>query len=85
MQIDIMIESIDNLTNELVYPNELHNDENMKKKKYNINKLFIQILHEQWIQLLKRFFKKQQVSNIKIIKIKNKDSNEQMSCIQHYI
>lgn len=42
-----MIESIDNLTNELVYPNELHNDENMKKKNYNINKLFIQILHEQ--------------------------------------
>ncbi len=27
-----MIESIDTLTNELVYPNELHNDENVKKK-----------------------------------------------------
>lgn len=27
-----MIESIDTLTNKLVYPNELHNDENMKKK-----------------------------------------------------
>jgi hypothetical protein len=28
-----MIESVDTLTNELVYPNELHNDENMKKNK----------------------------------------------------
>lgn len=29
-----MIESVYNLTNEQFYPNELHNDENMKKKNF---------------------------------------------------
>lgn len=78
-----MIESVYNLTNEQFYPNELHNDENMKKK----NLQHQQTIHTNitWTMNTRRIFKKQQVSNIKIIKIKNKDSNEQMSCIQHYI
>jgi hypothetical protein len=80
-----VIENINNSTNECVYSNELHNDENMKKNKITTSTTIHTNISRRMNTTMRKIFQRARNLKHQNYQRKNKDSNGQMPWIQHYI